>query len=178
MDAMDNLADEDGSGKTPFMRFWISDWQSSVVLMTAAQRGAHISMLAYSWERGGCPTDLTLLKRLTGEIDDADLRVVLERWEIVNGQYINPRQERERRAVRLRHDRAVRAAGRRWSNAQSMLEPMLDGCSGDAAQSPRVSESHSSDAQNPDAHILENKNYENRAVTCDSINDIPENERF
>ena len=175
---MNNLADDDGSGKTPFMRFWVADFQASVVLMTAAQRGAHISMLAYAWERGGCPTDLTLLKRITGEIEDADLRVVLKRWEIVDDQYRNTRQERERDDVRRRHDRAVRAAGRRWTNAQSMLDPMLDGCSGDAAQSPRVSESHSSDAQNPDAHILENKNYENRAVTCDSINDIPENERY
>jgi hypothetical protein len=137
--------------------------------MTAAQRGAHISMLAFAWERGGCPTDLTLLKRITGEIDDADLRVVLKRWEIVDGQYLNPRQERERRAVRVRHDRAVRAAGRRWSNAQPMLEPcssdaqghaqamldpMLEPCSSDAAQSLRISESQSprdSDAHSPEA---------------------------
>jgi uncharacterized protein YdaU (DUF1376 family) len=149
MDAMNNLPDDDGVGKTPFMRFWISDWQSSVVLMNAAQRGAHISMLAYSWERGGCPTDLTLLKRLTGEIDDADLRVVLKKWKMVDDQYINPRQERERRAVQVRHDRAVRAAGRRWSNAQPMLEPMLNGCSDDAAQSLRVLESQS--PRDPDA---------------------------
>jgi uncharacterized protein YdaU (DUF1376 family) len=169
MDAMNNLADDDGSGKAPFMRFWISDWQSSVVLMTAAQRGAHISMLAYAWERGGCPTDLTLLKRITGEIDDADLRVVLKRWEIVDDQYRNPRQERERDDVRRRHDRAVRAAGRRWSNAppmldrcssdaqghaQAMLDPMLEACSSDASQSLRISESQSprdSDAHSPEA---------------------------
>jgi uncharacterized protein YdaU (DUF1376 family) len=187
MDAMNNLPDDDGSGKTPFMRFWISDWQSSVVLMNAAQRGAHISMLAYSWERGGCPTDLTLLKRITGEIDDADLRVVLERWEIVNGQYINPRQERERADVRLRHEKAVRGARRRWSHAQPMLEPcstdaqwhaqtmldrcssdaqwhakpmldrMLKPCSSDAAQSLRISESQS--PRDSDAHSPESQKH-------------------
>jgi uncharacterized protein YdaU (DUF1376 family) len=162
---MSSIANDDGLGKAPFMRFWVSDWQSSVVLMNAAQRGAHISMLAYAWERGGCPTDLTLLKRLTGEIDDADLRVVLERWEIANNQYINPRQERERDDVRRRHDRAVRAAGKRWTNAsamlgscssdaRSMLDSMLDRCSSDASQSLRVSESQSprdSDAHSPEA---------------------------
>jgi len=166
---MSNLADDNGTGKAPFMRLWINDWQSGVMTMTAAQRGAHISMLCYAWERGGCPTDLRRLKRITGEIEDDDLLVVLERWTLEGDKYINERQERERSDVRLRHDRAVRAAGRRWSHAQPMLEPclsdakamldacsgdaksMLESCSSDASQSLRVSESQSlrsTEAQN------------------------------
>ena len=116
---METIADDDGkgNGKAPFMRLWISDWQSSVLTMTAAQRGAHISMLCYAWERGSCPADWTLLKRITGEIEGSELEVVLERWVRDGDCWKNPRQERERKEVRFRHEKAVRAAGKRWSNA-------------------------------------------------------------
>jgi len=144
---MDSLADNEDSGKTPFMRLWINDWQSGVMTMTAAQRGAHISMLCYAWERGGCPTDLRLLKRITGEIEEDDLLAVLKRWTVDNDQYINKRQEKERRKVRYRHERAVANAHKRWSNAtehaNTMLENMQTSCESDAAQSLRVSESQS-----------------------------------
>ena len=55
--------------KPPAFQFYVNDWLSSpeIMLMTAAEEGAYIRLLAISWAKGGLPDDdeqLAVLSRL------------------------------------------------------------------------------------------------------------------
>jgi len=89
-----------GKNKRPAFQFYAGDFLSdyNVVCMNMAQRGIYITLLAHAWLEGGIPDNTDKIKRLCGnpiEWDD-DWNVVRDCFELVDGDLVNPRMERER----------------------------------------------------------------------------------
>jgi len=100
--------------RAPWLKLWVRDFVASTHAMTAAQVGAHLRMMLEAWERGSVPADQAALKRITGEIDELELREVLDRWQRNGDRLTNRRLEQERADITELHERRSEA-GRRNS---------------------------------------------------------------
>jgi uncharacterized protein YdaU (DUF1376 family) len=128
----------------PYVRIWVSDIVQSCQDMSTAQFGAHVRMLLHAWDRGYCPSDMTRLMRIVGDIGKPALEEVLERWvlsevEGVAGKvYMNRRLEQERQVMidqaASRSAAAQKANAIRWGSQTdpiriangSQTDPTLD----------------------------------------------------
>ena len=128
----------------PYVRIWVSDIVQSCQDMSTAQFGAHVRMLLHAWDRGYCPSDMTRLMRIVGDISRSSLEEVLERWvltevEGVAGKvYMNRRLEQERQVMidqaSARSAAAQKANAIRWGSqtdpiritSGSQTDPTLD----------------------------------------------------
>jgi uncharacterized protein YdaU (DUF1376 family) len=128
-------------GKAPAFQFYASDWAHSTAVMTLEERGAYITLLAWSWEHGPVPDDMKRIAAILGTSLSVARRVFAEvstRWMLADGGWTNRRLE----ATRARHEQFAEAqsergrsgATARWrkqcsSNAsaiaQAMPSPML-----------------------------------------------------
>lgn len=89
------------SGKPPAFQFYATDWAHSVSSMTLEERGAYITLLAWSWEHGQLPNDMKRIAVILGVHLGAARRVcveVLKRWQVSpdTGQWVNRRLEKIR----------------------------------------------------------------------------------
>lgn len=151
------------STKPPAFQFYASDWAHSVSSMTLEERGAHITLLAWSWEHGEVPNDMKRLSAILGVHLGATRRVcveVLKRWRLNDaGQWVNPRLEKVRaeQAAFIERQRANgRLGGRpRKTQTEPTRNPVVSktGVSGNPNHNPDesspISDLQSLD-QNPD----------------------------
>jgi hypothetical protein len=88
-------------------------------MMTLEDRGAYITLLADSWDEDGLPADLSEVAALLGLKDrPAQFKRIWERigpaFELTDGKYRNPRQEREREKQKEFSDRQRQRVNKRW----------------------------------------------------------------
>jgi uncharacterized protein YdaU (DUF1376 family) len=128
----------------PYVRIWVSDIVQSCQDMSTAQFGAHVRMLLHAWDRGYCPSDMTRLMRIVGDIGKPALEEVLERWVLTEAEgvagkvYMNRRLEQERQVMidkaTARSAAAQKANAIRWASQTdpiriangSQTDPILD----------------------------------------------------
>jgi uncharacterized protein YdaU (DUF1376 family) len=108
--------------KTPWVRFWPSDWLSGTAGLTAAERGAYITLLALMFDYDGpIKRDDDRLSRRCG-MPKASFRRVLDNLigdgKIVSsdGMLTNGRAEIEMEGRRERSQHGSRANEARWSS--------------------------------------------------------------
>jgi uncharacterized protein YdaU (DUF1376 family) len=80
-------------GKLPWFKFNVYDWLSSetVMLLSWAQRGIYMQLLAHSWVDNGCsiPKDLELVKKLCPKAKTKDICVVLAKCFESEGEEVS-----------------------------------------------------------------------------------------
>jgi len=142
--------------KAPWLKLWVRDFVASTHAMTAAQVGAHLRMMLEAWERGSVPADPTALKRITGEIDEREMREVLDRWQREGDRLTNRRLEQERADITELHERRSEAGRRnslrRWhpdaiGNANGMPVALPVGMLSTEEQKSRRAEGQSAEGQ-------------------------------
>ncbi len=90
--------------------------------MTLEERGAYITLLAWSWERGPVPNDMKRMAVIIGADLDTARRVldeVLKRWYLDDaGRWLNRRlelvREEQRKFSESQAEKGKRGAERRW----------------------------------------------------------------
>lgn len=94
--------------KIPFFPFYASDWLGSrkVMLMTDAQRGIYITLMAHQWSDPSCsiPTDRELLKKMLPGSRWKNVKYVLQECFIVEG--LNGERARNER-INVEHSKAI-----------------------------------------------------------------------
>ena len=109
--------------KPPAFQFYARDWlaDARVQMMTLAQRGAYIHLLAFAWAEDGLPDDPDALARLLGvtrEHFDAELWPALEPcWQRRGRKLRNPRLEEVRSDLET-YRQSRSEAGRRGAEAR------------------------------------------------------------
>jgi len=109
-------------GALPYFKFYVSDWRGGVEALTLEERGAFITLLAWSWENGPLPTEKTRLATLLGITVPKFTRLwrtLGEFWVDSEVGWINERLELERAKLADQHEGLAKAgkkgAERRWS---------------------------------------------------------------
>ncbi len=126
--------------KPPAFQFYANDWLSSpaIMLMTPAQEGAYIRLLALSWQMGGLPDDdeqLASLSRLgKGWLGGAST-IIRQQFVERGGKLVNKRLESERKKQRnwreksrqggVASGKSRRDKGLGRENASRVVEPPL-----------------------------------------------------
>lgn len=128
------------SNKPPAFQFYAADWLSSpeIMLMTPAEEGAYIRLLAIAWDKGGLPDDddqLAVLSRLSeGWFNGSSTKL---RAQFVNrgNKLINKKQEIIRKTQKewskksrqggLASAKARQQKALRDKNASTTLQPPL-----------------------------------------------------
>lgn len=110
------------SEAAPAFSFYAKDFMLGIVSMSVAARGVYITLLAYQWDRGSVPADLTELSRICGcsigQMRKLWPAVVVKFTQGVDGLYRNARLEAERRKQETW--RAMKAeAGRKGGTAKA-----------------------------------------------------------
>lgn len=107
----------------PYFPFFTKDWLSApeITMMTPAQEGAYIRLLAISWSEGAAlPADKKKIMRLSRLTDAEDLNPVLEQFEKRDDGYVNLRLEREYNKMVEKSEKRRAAARVRWCDANAM----------------------------------------------------------
>lgn len=141
-------------GSSPAFQFYATDWMASVSSMTLEERGAYITLLAWSWEHGPVPNDIKRIASILGVHVGHARRVfkeVQKRWRTgEDGWWFNERLEKVRddqaafiaaKSIRGKAGAAARwqkpcssnAASNAASNAQAMPRGMPGGMLGDGS---------------------------------------------
>lgn len=107
---------------SPAFQFYATDWLASVSSMTLEERGAYITLLAWSWEHGAVPNDLKRVAAILGTHLGHARRLwaeVCKRWHLTDqGDWRNRRLEivradaidfRERQAAKGRASALARS---------------------------------------------------------------------
>jgi uncharacterized protein YdaU (DUF1376 family) len=114
--------------KHPWMPFYVSDWATGTTLLSLAEKGVYIDLVAYQWDTGAVPgDDLRALARIAR----CDLAEIEQAWPAVSAKFTrgadglwrNARVEAERavsqgvmdskrRGGQQRASSATRSAGR------------------------------------------------------------------
>ncbi len=120
---------------SPAFQFYASDWAHSVSSMTLEERGAYITLLAWSWEHGPVPNDMKRIAAILGTHVGHARRVFREvekRWHISaeHGQYVNNRLERIRTErehfIAVQSAKGKASAESRATKSQPRLKPRLE----------------------------------------------------
>lgn len=109
-------------GCLPYFKFFAADWAIGVQALTLEERGAYITLLAWSWEHGPLPTEATkratILGTSTGKLR-ALWRTLGEHWEETAVGWVNERLEEERAKLAEQHgglsEAGKRGAEKRWA---------------------------------------------------------------
>ena len=126
-----------------FLKFYGSDFLNATASWTMEERGIYMTLLWYSWVNGGLPGDIDRIDRMAPGAKSC--------WSVLepkfppcpDGMRRNPRQERDRAAMRERSDSAAergrKGAAQRWgshssSHALAMQQPSGDDGYGMASQ--------------------------------------------
>lgn len=141
--------------KPPAFQFYANDFLIDTIEWTLEERGAHITLLSYEWDKGSIPASSQALARLIG-VDKKDFEriwlVVGEKYQPMKGKkdrLVNRRLEEEREKQRKRREK-LQLAGRKGgkksrkpslSNAKATLKPPLS----QAQARPKPSEEEDED---------------------------------
>lgn len=106
--------------KSPAFQFYPNDWLSSpqIMLMTPAQEGAYIRLLAIAWMNDDCglPSDIDQLAALS-RIDRVAIALVMQCFKKVGERYYNERLLEERKKQELWSKKSS-AAGRKGAKTR------------------------------------------------------------
>lgn len=106
--------------KPPAFLFYVRDWLSSTLGMARDVKGAYVDLLCWSWDNGPLPDDPRWRQRVIGGSTQTAARLwaaLRSRWRHTARGWINPRLERQRRAIADYSARAKKAAQARWHPA-------------------------------------------------------------
>ena len=108
------------------MPLYVNDFIASTMVMSAAERGAYISLLCHAWIDDGLTSDKAKLARLAG-CDRIDLKVALERFYLdESGRYRHKRMEEVREEVMEKRNKLTKAGKK---GAEARWKPHSDGIS-------------------------------------------------
>ena len=103
------------------MQLYVRDWLASTYGMPLEVKGLHIDFLCFSWDNGALPDDEKWRQRVAGVSarKAAKLWAILRnRWKKTRKGWVNPRQERQRRALETYRAHAEHAASTRWASTE------------------------------------------------------------
>lgn len=110
-------------GCLPYFKFWVQDWIAGVLSLSLAERGAYISLLAWSWEHGPLPLEEPARARILS-IGVGELRKIWPAlapyWRETAKGFVNKRLELERKSAKGRSAAAKRSADERWARANGV----------------------------------------------------------
>ncbi len=115
-----------------YLRFETRSWTQSTQTFSAAECGAHINMIAWSWEGGAVPDDDEVIVRVARAPLAVARKVLAAKWSLNSDGWRNPRLEEERAATTARSDSALAASSRRWNHQSADAESMRNRCGTDA----------------------------------------------
>jgi len=112
--------------KQPFVPIFFGDFLVSTAMWTGEERGLYLLLLSYQWYSGPLPKDL----RRLASAADYEWDKFSELWRMVGTKFaetdsglVNNRLEEHRQKSeaisKKNHERAVRAASKRWEDAPS-----------------------------------------------------------
>lgn len=109
-------------GCLPYFKFYAGDWLAGVLSLSLEERGAYITLLAWSWEHGPLPPEKAKRARILGTTPSklgTLWKTLGEHWQETDVGFVNPRLERERGKL-VEHRDALSKAGakgakRRWA---------------------------------------------------------------
>ena len=108
------------------MPLYVNDFIASTMVMSAAERGAYISLLCHAWIDDGLTSDKAKLARLAG-CDRIELKVALERFYLdESGRYRHKRMEEVRNEVMEKRNKLTKAGKK---GAEARWKPQCDGIS-------------------------------------------------
>jgi uncharacterized protein YdaU (DUF1376 family) len=109
------------SEKPPAFQFYVKNWISSTKTMSLEDKGAHVEMMAWSWDNGPLPTSESKRARLLGLTLSAFRRVWAEigdKWVPIDTGFVNLRLEQQRAELEARRveqsNRGKKGADNRW----------------------------------------------------------------
>lgn len=130
----------------PYFKFYASDWTSGVQGLTLEERGAYITLLAYSWLHGPLPTEKTRLATLLGVSGSkfgSLWRTLSDYWTETEVGWINERLEAERAELAEKHEGLAEAgkkgAEKRWA-AYRLANAQANGVANGQAIDPATGE--------------------------------------
>jgi len=107
--------------KPPSFPFYVKDWLSGTRRLSLAAKGAYIDLLAWSWDNGPVPRNVTEIAKILSATDSETTKI----WrqlrtrsfrKVPNG-YVNPRLEQERAKskafTKLQAEKGRRSAARK-----------------------------------------------------------------
>lgn len=108
--------------KPPAFQFYASDWVMGTRTLTPEQRGVFIDLLAFAWDQGGLPENVTELAGYLG-VSPAKLRKIwaaLEpKWSLNgDGRWHNERQEIERAKQRAWREKSAKGGRARMGKGR------------------------------------------------------------
>jgi uncharacterized protein YdaU (DUF1376 family) len=99
------------------MPLYVNDFIASTMVMSAAERGAYISLLCHAWIDDGLTSDKAKLARLAG-CDRIELKAALERFYLdESGRYRHKRMEEVREEV-MENRKKLTKAGKKGAEAR------------------------------------------------------------
>jgi len=99
------------------MPLYVNDFIASTMVMSAAERGAYISLLCHAWIDDGLTSDKAKLARLAG-CDRMELKAALERFYLdESGRYRHKRMEEVREEV-MENRKKLTKAGKKGAEAR------------------------------------------------------------
>ena len=99
------------------MPLYVNDFIASTMVMSAAERGAYISLLCHAWIDDGLTSDKAKLARLAG-CDRIELKAALERFYLdESGRYRHKRMEEVREEV-MENRQKLTKAGKKGAEAR------------------------------------------------------------
>jgi len=106
------------------MQLYVRDWLTSTYGWPLELKGLHMDLLCYAWDNGPLPDDPRWRQRVAGvsAAKAAQLWAAISgRWKKTAKGWINPRQERQRRALGEYRAHAQHASSKRWASTEHRL---------------------------------------------------------
>ena len=117
------------------MQFYVKDWLSSTLGMSAESKGAYIDMLAWSWDNGPLPNDETSRARIAGLSIKRFRKVWPQlqlKWSLSGSVLVNARLESQRASLRAYRDKQAEKGRKsaesrqpRLNHGSATVEPVL-----------------------------------------------------
>lgn len=121
----------------PYMQLYVADYLADTSHLNAAQHGAYLLLLMNYWQRGKAIPDsndrLAIVARMTNEQWNDNRAVVAEFFEIINGEWVHHRVEKDllkvkgiSNAGKIAGMASAKARKERASNDRSNTVPTVD----------------------------------------------------
>ncbi len=153
-----------------YLRFETRSWTQSTQTFSAAECGAHINMIAWSWEGGAVPDDDEVIVRVARAPLAVALKVLSSKWSLDGDGWRNPRLEEERSATSARSDSASVASSRRWNHQSADANSMRTRCGTNAephAESMRNASETPCGIDAIHSHSHSHSHSQNQTTTCE-----------
>ena len=107
--------------KPPAMQLYVRDWLTSTYGWPLELKGFHMDLLCFAWDNGPLPDDPRWRQRVAGVSAAKAVQLwaaISGRWKKTAKGWINPRQERQRRALHEYRAHAQHASSKRWASTE------------------------------------------------------------